>query len=40
MKQSSFTNKQIIGFLKQADEGISVKKLCSFGGFSQPTIYM
>jgi len=36
MKQSRFTDEQIIGFLKQADAGMSVKELCRSGGFSQP----
>jgi len=39
MKQSRFTDEQIICFLKQADAGMSVKELCRSGGFSQPTIY-
>ena len=39
MKQSRFTDEQIIGFLKQADAGMSVKELCRSGGFSQPTFY-
>jgi Transposase len=30
MKQSRFTDEQIIGFLKQADAGMSVKELCRF----------
>jgi putative transposase len=29
MKQSRFTDEQIIGFLKQADVGMSVKELCA-----------
>jgi putative transposase len=37
MKQSRFTEEQIIGFLKQADACMSVKELCRSGGFSQPT---
>lgn len=37
MKQSRFTDEQIIGFLKQADADMSVKELCRSGGFSQPT---
>jgi hypothetical protein len=28
MKQYRFTDEQIIGFLKQADTGLSVKELC------------
>ena len=39
MKQSRFTDEQIIGFLKQADAGMSVKELCRTGAFSQPTFY-
>ena len=39
MKQSRFTDEQIIGFLKQANAGLSVKELCRSGGFSQPTFY-
>ena len=31
MKQSRFTDEQIIGFLKQADAGMSVKELCRIG---------
>jgi putative transposase len=38
MKQSRFTDEQFIGFLKQADAGMSVKELCWSGGFSQPTL--
>jgi putative transposase len=37
MKQSRFTDEQIIDFFKQADSDMSVKKLCRSGGFSQPT---
>jgi putative transposase len=39
MKQSRFTDEQIIGFLKQADAGMSVKKLCRSGGLNQLTFY-
>ncbi len=39
MKQSRFTDEQIIGFLKQAEAGMSVKELCRSGGFSQPMFY-
>ena len=39
MKQSRFTDEQIIGFLKQDDASMSVKELCRSGGFSQPTFY-
>ena len=38
-KQFRFTDGQIIGFLKQADAGMSVKELCRSGGFSLPTFY-
>lgn len=31
MKQSRFTDEQIIRFLKQADAGMSVKELCRSG---------
>ena len=37
MKQSRFTDEQILRFHKQADAGMSVKKLCRSDGFSQPT---
>jgi putative transposase len=39
MKQSRFTDEQIIGYLKQADAGMSVRELYLSGGFSQPTFY-
>jgi hypothetical protein len=39
MKQSRFTDDQIIGLLKKADAGMSAKELCRTGGFSQPTLY-
>ena len=38
MKQYRFTDEQIIGLIKQADAGMSVKELCRSGGFSQPTL--
>ena len=34
MKQSRFIDEQIIGFLKKADAGMSVKELCQSGGFN------
>jgi putative transposase len=37
MKATRLTDEQIIGFLKQADAGMSIKELC--GGFSQTTLY-
>ncbi len=38
MKQFRITDAQIIGLLKQADAGMSVKELSRSGGFSQPVI--
>jgi putative transposase len=34
-----FTEEQIIGFLKQADAGMSVKDLCRKHGFSNAAFY-
>lgn len=34
-----FTDEQIIGFLKQADEGIPVRELCRQHGFSDASFY-
>ena len=39
MKTTRFTDEQIIGFLKQAEAGMSIKDICRTGGFSQPTFY-
>ena len=39
MKNSRFTEEQIIGFLKQAEAGLGVKELCRTGGFSDATFY-
>jgi putative transposase len=39
MKTSRFTDEQIIGFLKQAEAGVSIKELCRKGGFSDATFY-
>lgn len=39
MKKSRFTEEQIIGFLKQAEAGMSIKELCRQGGFSDATFY-
>lgn len=34
MKNSRFSEEQIIGFLKQAEAGMPIKELCRNGGFS------
>ncbi len=34
-----FTEEQIIGFLKQAEAGVSVKELCRQHGFSDASFY-
>lgn len=34
-----FTDERIIGFLKQADGGVSVKELCRQHGFSDASFY-
>lgn len=34
-----FTEEQIIGFLKQAEAGVSVKELCRQHGFSDGSFY-
>jgi putative transposase len=39
MKQSRFSEEQIIGFLKQAEAGLPIKELCRKGGFSDATFY-
>ena len=39
MKTSSYSEEQIIGFLKQADGGMPIKELCRKGGFSDATFY-
>ena len=39
MKKSRLSEEQIIGFLKQAEAGMSVKELCRKGGFSDATFY-
>lgn len=39
MKKSKFTESQIIGILKQYDQGVKVVDLCREYGISQPTFY-
>lgn len=34
MKKSRFSDEQIIGFLRQAEAGMSIPELCRSGGFS------
>ena len=37
MKESRFSEEQIIGVLKQAEAGMPVEELCRKGGFSDAT---
>ena len=39
MRKSRYTDEQIIGFIKQADAGMSVVDLCRREGFSSATFY-
>ena len=39
MRTSKYSEEQIIGFLKQAEAGVSVKDVCRKGGFSDATFY-
>jgi putative transposase len=39
IKNSRFTDKQIIGFLRQAEAGMPIMELCRSGGFSDSTFY-
>lgn len=39
MKTSRYTEQQIVGWLKQAEAGMSVKEVCRQGGFSEATFY-
>jgi len=39
MKKSRFTEEQIIGFLSQAEAGMSINKFCRSGGLSDATFY-
>jgi putative transposase len=39
MRKSRYTEEQIIGFIKQADAGVSVADLCRKEGLSTATFY-
>ncbi len=39
MRKSRFSDEQIIGFLKQAEGGMSVGELCRMQGFGDATFY-
>ena len=39
MKQSRFSEEQIIGILREQETGIAVKELCRKQGVSSPTFY-
>ena len=39
MRKSRYSEGQIIGFIKQADAGVSVAELCRKEGFSSATFY-
>lgn len=39
MKQSRFTEEQIIGILKEHETGVSVAELCRKHGVSDATVY-
>ena len=39
MKQSRFSEEQIIGILREQESGIAVKELCRKHGVSSPTFY-
>lgn len=39
MKNSTFIEEQIIGFLRQAEAGMPNRELCRNGGFSDATFY-
>ena len=39
MKKSRFSEEQIVGILRQAEQGVPVKELCRTHGFSEATFY-
>ena len=39
MRKGRYTDEQIIGFIRQADAGVSVADLCRKEGFSSATFY-
>jgi putative transposase len=39
LKKSRFTEKQTIGFLRQAGAGMQIKALCRNTGFNNATFY-
>ena len=39
MKKTKFTESQIIGILKEQEQGKSVAEICRTHGISQPTFY-
>ena len=39
MRKSRFTEKKIIGFIRQAEAGLPVKELCRKAGFSDATFF-
>ena len=39
MRQSKYTEEQIIGFLRQVEAGMPVKELCRKHGFSDASFY-
>ena len=39
MKKSTFSEEQIVGFIKQAEASMPIKEICRKGGFSDATYY-
>ena len=39
MKKSKFTESQIIGILKQQEQGVKTSEICRQHGISEPTFY-